>query len=229
MPYEKTILCLANSRKTSGRCVAGRSLEANGTFGPWVRPVSARDTQEVNFEERHYSDGSEPSLLDVIRIPMLEPRPKGHQQENHLLDPGSYWTKVREASNREVSAVIEAVQGPLWSNEDGSSSNGTNDRVNEARAAQLKRSLHLIRPSNLELVVGVEGGVYAPAKRKVRARFRCGGHQYELAVTDPSITQRYLRGQDGSHPVDEALLCVSLGEVFNGYAYKLVASVILTP
>jgi hypothetical protein len=40
-PLVKRIVCLANSRKMSGRCLAGREL-INGLPGGWVRPVSAR-------------------------------------------------------------------------------------------------------------------------------------------------------------------------------------------
>ncbi|MGH7707024.1 MAG: dual OB domain-containing protein, partial [Vulcanimicrobiaceae bacterium] len=35
----KRIVCLANSRKLQGRCVAGRELQKNGP-GAWIRPVS---------------------------------------------------------------------------------------------------------------------------------------------------------------------------------------------
>ena len=37
----KRIVCLANSRKRGGRCVAGKELLADGRAGGWIRPVSA--------------------------------------------------------------------------------------------------------------------------------------------------------------------------------------------
>lgn len=52
----KRILCLANSRKLSGRCVAGREI-ANPRLGPWVRPVSSCEHQWVGTKfERSSTD-----------------------------------------------------------------------------------------------------------------------------------------------------------------------------
>lgn len=87
------IICLANSRKLAGRCIAGREWTEKGA-GRWVRPVSAREHQEVSEYERQYEDGSDPRVLDIVDIPMLEPKPQGFQSENWLLDPHYYWNKA---------------------------------------------------------------------------------------------------------------------------------------
>ncbi len=56
MNYTKMIVCLANSRKLSGRCIAGKEKTAEG-IGGWVRPVSKRPTGKVSEYDRMYLNG----------------------------------------------------------------------------------------------------------------------------------------------------------------------------
>ncbi len=63
----KRILCLANSRKTSGRCIAGREITETGA-GAWIRPVSGRGSGEISEEDRRYADGRTAQVLDLISL-----------------------------------------------------------------------------------------------------------------------------------------------------------------
>jgi hypothetical protein len=92
MATVKRMACLANSRKINGRCIAGKEFDQNES-GAWIRPVGAREYGEVSEYERQYEDGSDPQVLDIIDVPLLDPRPKDFQQENWLLDPHYYWAK----------------------------------------------------------------------------------------------------------------------------------------
>lgn len=225
MSYEKSIVCLANSRKPPlGRCVAGLEVGPRG-LGAWVRPVSARPTRELTNEERHYRDGHDPALLDIITICFTEPAPEHHQTENHIIDPRRRWVRRGRFAWVDLLNAVESPGGPLWLNGQ-SSGHGENDRIDDAEAAGLRRSLYLVRPERLRLRVRREAALGGPARRRVRALFELCGERYCLVVTDPHIEFRCLARDDGEYPVQDALLCVSLSEPFQGCAYKLAAAVI---
>lgn len=228
MPYEKTIICFANSRRPPhGRCVAGKEV-ANGDYGDWIRPVSARATEEISEEEQRYEDGTDPKVLDIIRILFLEPRPTIYQTENHVIDDQDYWEKVDQAGWDDAVEALDQVLGPLWQNV-GSTRHGLNDEIPENIACQFSSSLCLIRPDEIEVHVEREGGDFGPPRRRVRASFVLNGIRYKLVVTDPVVERRYLAQPNGSHLIEDAILCISLSGLFHGYAFKLVATMITPP
>jgi hypothetical protein len=98
--------------------------------------------------------------------------------------------------------------------------------VSEAIAATLAGSLLLIAPTRLDLVVGMETVYRAPDIRRVRADFQFNGTHYNFVVTDPVIEAAYFAKSNGTYRINGAKLCVSLAEVLNGSATKLVAAVI---
>ena len=221
----KRIVCLANSRKMGGRCVAGKEVLSGGRPGRWIRPVSAREDQGVSEDERQYEDGTEPQLLDVVDVPILHARPRDHQQENWLLDPDHYWERVGRFAAVELQQYTDRV-APLWV--DGhSSSSGLNDRVPFSSSVSLSSSLRLIRVGRLELSVSTDSGEFGD-RRSLQGRFNYAGRAYALRVTDPSYEETYLRRPDGSYGVGTRLLTVSLGGMFHGFGYKLIAAIIET-
>jgi hypothetical protein len=223
MNYSKTILCFADSRKLTGRCIAGKELN-HRQLGGWVRPVSARPAEEISITDRRYQDGTMPAVMDLIEIPMSAPKPNGFQHENHLIDDQYYWVKQGRGTWQDALKAVDRTAGPLWLDGDHSY-NGMNDRITIASAANLTSSLMLVKPTDLVLAVAMEGPD-GKRKRKVRAKFHLGSTHYWLSVTDVAVEDVYLKGEDGEFPVDEAILCVSLSEPFNGYTFKLAAAVI---
>ena len=223
MATVKRILCLANSRKLNGRCLAGKEL-SEGRRGAWIRPVSGREHEEVSEYERQYEDGSDPRVLDIMDVPLLDARPKTYQQENWLLDPEHYWERVGRATWADLATLADPVE-PLWI--DGHSTyNGLNDRIPLALTGEIVSSLCLLRVDRLTLSVFKPGEAFGDSKRRVQGRFRHAGSEYHLWVTDPGYERTFLAQPDGDHQLGECFLTVSLGEPYNDACYKLIAAII---
>jgi len=219
----KRILCLANSRKLSGRCIAGREI-VDDRAGAWIRPVSEREHQEVSEQERQYLDGSDPQVLHVINMPLAEHRPHFFQQENWLLDPRSHWEKAGVYDWVRLQGFLEP-SGPLWVIQD-SSYNGINDRIALPLANQLRSSLRLIRVQSLDIKVFCPGAAFGNPQRRVQGQFNHENVNYWLWVTDPVYERRFLAQPDGVYGIGEACLTISLGEPHEGFGYKLIAAII---
>jgi hypothetical protein len=221
--YIEQIVCLANSRKHSGRCIAGKEVLPHG-YGLWIRPISARPSAEVSEEERRFFNGEDPRVLDIIDVPLIAAVPMLHQTENHIIASDCYWTKKGRLPWAEVKHLTDTPTA-LWSNGD-STYYGVNDRVTVEQASTMTHSLLLIEPENPNVSVQTDGAEFGNPRRRVRANFSYQGTEYRLIVTDPVAERAFLAKPDGRYPLITAYLCVSLGEAHtDGYCYKLVAAV----
>ncbi len=225
MAYVKRIVCLANSYKTNGLCIAGRELLANGCGG-WIRPVSARPTAEVSFTEYRYQNNSSPRILDVIDVPLLNPLPKQHQTENHLIDASKPWVKVGELQWQQLVQIREQPPS-LWINSYQTKDGSRFNCISQTEAATQNYSLVLITPENFMIKVGSKTWD-GKTKRTYHGSFKSNGIQYDLRSTDMAV-QRVFEGKDeGDYPMNDVYLCVSLTEPApqDGRCHKLVAAVI---
>ena len=107
----------------------------------WIRPVSARNGGAVSEYERQYEDGSDPQVLDIIDIPVLESQPADYQTENWLLDSEHYWERVDRLRPADLPALADPI-APLWV--DGHHTyNGRNDKIPMAVVGSVAASLRL--------------------------------------------------------------------------------------
>src|SRR6266542_853286 len=99
---EVEVICLANSRKPGGRCVAGLQVSGAG----WIRPLGDRDGGAVLVRETVLDDGSEAGVLDVIRVSLAYPKPDRYQPENWVLEPQP-WKLVRRPTGPKYGQLLE--------------------------------------------------------------------------------------------------------------------------
>ena len=219
----KRIVCLANSYKNGERCIAGKELDASDT-GDWIRPVSARAKGEVSGRERRYKDGSEPDLLDVIDVALIEAQPQTYQTENWLLDPAIKWAKTRKAVWKDLAALVDTPKS-LWIN-GHHTAHGVNDHVPEGDAKTLRGSLYLIQLDKMKVHVLRQHTSTGGSIHKVRGEFKYRGVDYNLKITDPYADEHFRVQGDGVYPVEQCYLTLSLGEPFQGACYKLIAGIV---
>ena len=216
------VICLANSWKHGGRCVAGLRTDGGG----WVRPVS-REAEGV-LHPWHYTlaTGGEAVLLDVLQMRLTQPQPDPHHPENWLMSYGLWDLAARPLPPLAWELVWNSLTpGPALLGD-------CEDRI--AYAALEKRpvpaSLALVRPEGLSWQVRQSA---SSGKRQTRAVFCLAGAWYNLPLTDPVRLQSLVSYPLGCYPEDQAetLLTVSLSEPFarDGFCYKLVAAVIALP
>lgn len=220
---EVEFVCLANSRKDSpGRCVAGLRMDNK----KWIRPVSTFPNGTL-YAEFRYEDREEARLLDVIKVVLDAPRYYRHQPENWVLSDNP-WMLVRKMSLTEAEAFLRdcviALPNLLGNSMDRVS-------IAELSAKPMTESLVLVEPDEIKWRVRLQN------TRQTRAVFKVNGQEYDWAKTDPIWEQKLFHLQIGDHDRgaggvsgnDRVLFTVSLGELFKGYCYKLVAAVIVLP
>lgn len=215
-------VCLANSRKHGGRCVAGITRA-----GTWARPVSSEPDGRLSSRDCTFGDGSEPALLDLIRLEAT-PCPKPHQPENWRIS-GARWHRLGRLGSQEARPWLHrvAIPGPyLFGN--------PIDKVSYANLVEhpIQSSLCVVEPAELSWRIRTKQN----GNRQVRAIFRLAGTLYDLSVSDSSWEARlanlhlgvYSSQRVGILASQDTFLTVSLAEPFDdGDCYKLIAAVIV--
>ncbi|MBO0698114.1 MAG: hypothetical protein J2P46_06955 [Zavarzinella sp.] len=225
----KSLVVLANSFKRSERCVAGRELVlVNGqtVLSSWVRPVSARGDGELTLPERVIAGTRvEVRVGDIVEVGLDRRSGDLTQPENWVLSGRGDWADVATRHRPPSLDDLEEHPAALWPDPATST-----DRVREFWPAQHPpwQSLYVIRADRLSVRLSSD----PLGKPSYRCRFDYRGLQYYTSLTDPAA-RRKLDPQvpkAGASPVDVPVgtvrVCVSLARPFQGYHYKVVATIL---
>jgi len=209
------LICLANSRRDGGRCVAGIDIDS----GRWIRPLPPRGGAIP--EEKTFLGGGLFTPLDVIELEVDAPTfTTRFQCENR---PLQNW-------NWRLAGRVNAGDLLKYCNKGGIVLHGPGKTVEPAEMERLPpekwTSLELIHSTN----VTFEPDPRTPLRWQARFTPDRSGPTYCLTITDPEATLR-LNKKERIKP--ECMLTVSLTEPkeFKEYGkpelcYKLVAAVI---
>ncbi|CCF85218.1 DUF488 domain-containing protein [Nitrolancea hollandica] len=216
----KRIVILANSFKHQGRCIAGRivSVRPNGSLdvGDWVRPVSELGTGQLSEDHYRLQNGGLAKILDIVDVPCLKKQNDPVQPENWIVGMNNPWSRIGSLGVARISNLVENPQN-LWLEPEGRT-----DRISARHVAihPPKQSLYLLDLDECNIKRDARGGY--------RLHFTYNGTDYSLKITDPLFEPQFEARTVGRSegPMKKVVVCVSLGVLYEGYHYKLVASVI---
>ncbi|HEY3371643.1 MAG TPA: hypothetical protein VGK10_12380 [Prolixibacteraceae bacterium] len=210
-------VCLGNSYKEGGRCLAGIKVDVNNNpileFGKpqWIRPTLNTPHGELpNHLALPYH------LLDILEINDTRPSPHHYQSENVYFNEKSIhqvgtFEKNRLNSLCEDRKYIFKTRYPSLS---------------EEVIQELTYSLMLVKPRQFEVIEKVYEDRPTPQQRMV---FSYNGFTYDFSITDPVFLHQYQMNHDCVEDIQDVLLSLSVSVKFpptNRY-YKLVAGVII--
>lgn len=172
---DKLILCLANSYKHGGRCIAGVEVElkdgilsiVKSHYGipSWIRPVSHSATGEVPM-----SDARGINVLSVVKIHGVSYAGNGSHSEDY------YYQSLETIQSLNPSDSFLKEYTDSWH----PTIFGNRGRALTPEAFnQGNYSIMLIRTENAEIYLDTR---YSP---KPRIRFVHNGNNYDFPITDP--------------------------------------------
>jgi hypothetical protein len=208
------IICLANSYKHGGRCIAGIDIDT----GRWIRPVPNTTNRAVTAAMR-LIDGTEPEILDIIEIPLEMSGPdEGCQPENRLLKPGR-WTRIGRITGHDLLKYCEDDSVILHNHQ-------------EYVVPEYFSQLPMYKWCSLQLVHSTIVGFRSAFKpNQWRVVFQYGkGHTLDLKLTDPFISEKLKRQETIS---TNCILTVSLATPWSPpysnqpkRCYKMIAGIV---
>ena len=214
---DKIILCLANSYKHGGRCIAGIEIEVNNgnltihrsTYGIpiWIRPISHSASGEVPLRDALGID-----VFSVVKIHDVQYAGDGAHSEDY------YYTRLEKLASISPSDAFLSGYTDNWHN---------NIFGNRGRAvtpdsfASGNYSVMLIRTEGSSIYLDNR---YSP---KPRIKFLHNGNEYSFPITDPEYLDKLRSNPDLYHDNYGILYIVaSLGVEHDGWHSKLAATII---
>jgi len=218
----RTLVILANSVKHHLHCVAGKDINTK----EWVRPVSNDDGEALSDEQSSYVNKEKNwrvKPLDKITMEFSKHVPLTQQPENYLISKEK-WTSNFKIERNDLAQYIDTPEN-IWLDTSTNSNRVTSSFVTSKKIV-ITQSLYLIKIKILNLQISTEN-IDGVDKRKLKGSFEYNSVMYEdLTITDPKIWSEYKEKALGKYELKDIYLCLSLGEEFHGFYYKIIAAII---
>ena len=216
---DKHFICLANSYKHGGRCIAGIEVvpQADGSLAivrhddgrpRWIRPVSMSANGEI---PNHLAESFK--IFSLVKLYDVEPCPdKAHTEDVHCsrmeICPLDLFP-TKSFLNQHLDTQHQAVfyyRGKA---------------IPATIIDRLDYSLMLIQPENVSAYCDEER-----ENSKYRMKFTYFGSNYDFPITDPVFLEQFKKNPEKYTDLKGVYLVLSLGMEFEGFHFKLVATVL---
>ena len=216
---EKYFICLANSYKHGGRCIAGIEVVPQSDGGlvivrhndgrpKWIRPVSMSAAGEIpNLLAESFK------VFSLVKLTEVEPCPdKAHTEDVHC-------------SRMEICSFdltpTNAFLNQLLDTQHQSVFYYRGKAIPATIINRLDYSLMLICPE--------KACAYCDEERensKYRMKFTYFDSNYDFPITDPVFLEQFKKSPEDFSDLKGIYLVLSLGLEFEGFHFKLVATVV---
>lgn len=217
---DKYFICLANSYKRYGRCIAGvevtisqdshwKIVRNNDGSPHWIRPID----QHTEYGEILEGEARYIPLLSVVKLSEVVPCPhESHSEDVNYM----HMTAIGMInSNRKVlEQLSDNVHFEVFYTPDLA--------ISPEVYAKGNYSLMMIHPENI---------LFQEDLTKNRARYRMlfsyHGTNYDFSITDPIFYEKIALQPDILTSLTDVYLTLSIGLVYEGRHHKLIAGLII--
>lgn len=217
---DKFFICLANSYKRGGRCIAGVeiALKDDGKWKmirnhdgnpQWIRPIANTPYGEI---PNHLALGIKP--LTIVKLCDVQPCPHNAHTEDVFFSQMNCYKDDFPIINEVLNLLVDPNHQAIFHNRGRA--------ISTQMITGLNYSLMLIHPENIQTYIDE-----TREKSKYRMSFTYFGTNYDFPITDPLFLDRMRETPQLYSQIDNAYLTLSLGMEFEGWHHKLVAGVIL--
>ncbi|MBO4315997.1 MAG: hypothetical protein J5867_08575 [Prevotella sp.] len=217
---DKYFICLANSYKRGGRCIAGIEIakKANGKWKmirnqegapQWIRPIANTPYGEIPIHV-----ANDIKLLSVIKLVDVQPCPHNAHTEDTLFSHIECCHFDFPNDIDVLNRILDPIHQAIFHNRGRA--------ISTQMITGLNYSLMLIHPENIQTYIDE-----TREKSKYRMSFTYFGTNYDFPITDPLFLDRMRETPQLYSQIDNAYLTLSLGMEFEGWHHKLVAGVII--
>ena len=216
---DKYFICLANSYKHGGRCIAGvevvpmsegQMFIARHDDGRpcWIRPVSMAENGEIPIS---LAQGIK--VLSLVKPIDVVPCPdKAHTEDVHCSRIESCPNNF-EYDEEFLSQLVDPVHQSVFY--------FRGKAIPATMINRLDYSLMLIHPEKASAYIDEER-----EKSKYRMKFTYYGSNYDFPITDPCFLETFKKNPQRYVDINGVYLTLSLGLEFEGFHFKLVAAVL---